>query len=88
MFNTCFHGYELRNQLGALVPHSSVLAQIKDGQVCLGYDLGHGNTSGCVPFSINDGNWHKVGPATHSAMVGRDIGRGATEFSLFIGRYE
>uniref|UniRef100_A0A7N8XYS2 Laminin subunit alpha-2 n=1 Tax=Mastacembelus armatus TaxID=205130 RepID=A0A7N8XYS2_9TELE len=28
--------------------------------VCLGYDLGHGNTSGCVPFSINDGNWHTV----------------------------
>lgn len=28
--------------------------------MCLGYDLGHGNTSGCVPFSINDGNWHKV----------------------------
>uniref|UniRef100_A0A4W6BZK5 Laminin subunit alpha 2 n=1 Tax=Lates calcarifer TaxID=8187 RepID=A0A4W6BZK5_LATCA len=34
--------------------------QIKDGQVCLGYDLGHGNISGCVPFSINDGNWHKI----------------------------
>ncbi|KAF0023722.1 hypothetical protein F2P81_024352 [Scophthalmus maximus] len=32
---------------------------IKDGQVCLGYDLGHGNISGCVPSSINDGNWHK-----------------------------
>uniref|UniRef100_A0A8C3AWG7 Laminin subunit alpha-2 n=1 Tax=Cyclopterus lumpus TaxID=8103 RepID=A0A8C3AWG7_CYCLU len=29
-------------------------------QVCLGYDLGHGNISGCVPFSINDGNWHKA----------------------------
>uniref|UniRef100_A0A3Q1ANG5 Basement membrane-specific heparan sulfate proteoglycan core protein n=1 Tax=Amphiprion ocellaris TaxID=80972 RepID=A0A3Q1ANG5_AMPOC len=28
--------------------------------VCLGYDLGHGNISGCVPFSINDGNWHKI----------------------------
>uniref|UniRef100_A0A4W6BWC7 Laminin subunit alpha 2 n=1 Tax=Lates calcarifer TaxID=8187 RepID=A0A4W6BWC7_LATCA len=28
--------------------------------VCLGYDLGHGNISGCVPFSINDGNWHKA----------------------------
>uniref|UniRef100_A0A673CXW6 Laminin subunit alpha 2 n=1 Tax=Sphaeramia orbicularis TaxID=375764 RepID=A0A673CXW6_9TELE len=28
--------------------------------VCLGYDLGHGNTSGCVPFSINDGNWHRI----------------------------
>lgn len=37
--------------------------QIKEGQVCLGYDLGHGNISDCVPFSINDGNWHKVGPA-------------------------
>ncbi|XP_076023918.1 laminin subunit alpha-2 [Genypterus blacodes] len=37
-----------------------VTIQIKDGQVCLGYDLGHGNTSGCVPFSINDGNWHKI----------------------------
>lgn len=35
--------------------------QIKDGQACLGYDLGHGNISGCVPYSINDGNWHKVG---------------------------
>ena len=34
--------------------------QIKEGQVCLGYDLGHGNTSGCIPFSVNDGNWHKV----------------------------
>lgn len=38
----------------------SPFLQIKDGQVCLGYDLGHGNISGCVPFSINDGNWHKV----------------------------
>uniref|UniRef100_A0A8C7Z8U8 Basement membrane-specific heparan sulfate proteoglycan core protein n=1 Tax=Oryzias sinensis TaxID=183150 RepID=A0A8C7Z8U8_9TELE len=28
--------------------------------VCLGYDLGRGNISGCVPFSINDGSWHKV----------------------------
>ncbi|XP_037606029.1 laminin subunit alpha-2 isoform X8 [Sebastes umbrosus] len=37
-----------------------VTIQIKDGQVCLGYDLGHGNISGCVPFSINDGNWHKI----------------------------
>uniref|UniRef100_UPI003AAF5012 laminin subunit alpha-2 n=1 Tax=Centroberyx gerrardi TaxID=166262 RepID=UPI003AAF5012 len=37
-----------------------VTIQIKEGQVCLGYDLGHGNTSGCVPFSINDGNWHKI----------------------------
>ncbi|XP_060907751.1 laminin subunit alpha-2 isoform X3 [Labrus mixtus] len=37
-----------------------VVIQIKNGQVCLGYDLGHGNTSACVPFSINDGNWHKI----------------------------
>ncbi|KAK5879842.1 hypothetical protein CesoFtcFv8_022921 [Champsocephalus esox] len=37
-----------------------VTIQIKDGQVCLGYDLGHGNISGCVPFSINDGSWHKI----------------------------
>uniref|UniRef100_A0AAV2K9N1 Laminin G domain-containing protein n=1 Tax=Knipowitschia caucasica TaxID=637954 RepID=A0AAV2K9N1_KNICA len=37
-----------------------VTIQIKEGQVCLGYDLGHGNISGCVPFSINDGNWHKI----------------------------
>ncbi|XP_056283363.1 laminin subunit alpha-2 isoform X4 [Pseudoliparis swirei] len=37
-----------------------VTIQIKDRQVCLGYDLGHGNISGCVPFSINDGNWHKI----------------------------
>uniref|UniRef100_A0A8C8DYG7 Basement membrane-specific heparan sulfate proteoglycan core protein n=1 Tax=Oryzias sinensis TaxID=183150 RepID=A0A8C8DYG7_9TELE len=28
--------------------------------VCLGYDLGRGNISGCVPFSINDGSWHKI----------------------------
>uniref|UniRef100_A0A3B3CR66 Laminin G domain-containing protein n=1 Tax=Oryzias melastigma TaxID=30732 RepID=A0A3B3CR66_ORYME len=34
--------------------------EIKDGQVCLGYDLGRGNISGCVPFSINDGSWHKI----------------------------
>uniref|UniRef100_A0A8C6UKU4 Basement membrane-specific heparan sulfate proteoglycan core protein n=1 Tax=Neogobius melanostomus TaxID=47308 RepID=A0A8C6UKU4_9GOBI len=37
-----------------------VTIQIKEGQVCLGYDLGHGNISACVPFSINDGNWHKI----------------------------
>ncbi|XP_029318612.1 laminin subunit alpha-2 isoform X3 [Cottoperca gobio] len=37
-----------------------VTIQVKDRQVCLGYDLGHGNISGCVPFSINDGNWHKI----------------------------
>lgn len=34
--------------------------KIKNGQVCLGYDLGHGNISDCVPYSINDGSWHKV----------------------------
>lgn len=47
----------------SFTPHPliSLLLQIKDGQVCLAYDLGHGNTSGCVPFSINDGNWHTVG---------------------------
>ncbi|KAM9355578.1 laminin subunit alpha-2 [Pholidichthys leucotaenia] len=37
-----------------------VTIQVKDGQVCLGYDLGHGNTSDCVPSSINDGNWHTI----------------------------
>ncbi|KAM4522102.1 laminin subunit alpha-2 isoform 2-T2 [Odontesthes bonariensis] len=37
-----------------------VVIQIKDGQVCLGYDLGHGNISGCVPYSINDNSWHKI----------------------------
>ncbi|XP_051266055.1 laminin subunit alpha-2 isoform X2 [Dicentrarchus labrax] len=42
-----------------------VTIQIKDGQVCLGYDLGHGNISGCVPFSINDGNWHKIRVSRH-----------------------
>ncbi|XP_038583653.1 laminin subunit alpha-2-like [Micropterus salmoides] len=46
----------------ARINHADFVAiQIKDRQVCLGYDLGHGNISGCVPFSINDGNWHKVG---------------------------
>ncbi|XP_077409138.1 laminin subunit alpha-2 isoform X2 [Vanacampus margaritifer] len=45
----------------ARINHADFVSiQIKDGQVCLGYDLGHGNTSGCVPFSINDGNWHKI----------------------------
>lgn len=45
----------------ARINHADFVAiQIKDGQVCLGYDLGHGNISGCVPFSINDGNWHKI----------------------------
>lgn len=39
-----------------------VTLQIKNGQVCLGYDLGHGNISDCVPLSINDGSWHKVRP--------------------------
>ncbi|KAG7265691.1 hypothetical protein CRUP_031015, partial [Coryphaenoides rupestris] len=33
--------------------------KVKEGQVCLGYDLGHGNISACIPLSINDGNWHK-----------------------------
>uniref|UniRef100_A0A7N6BSF3 Basement membrane-specific heparan sulfate proteoglycan core protein n=1 Tax=Anabas testudineus TaxID=64144 RepID=A0A7N6BSF3_ANATE len=45
----------------ARINHADFVSiQIKEGQVCLGYDLGHGNISGCVPFSINDGNWHKV----------------------------
>nr|XP_046228323.1 laminin subunit alpha-2 isoform X9 [Scatophagus argus] len=45
----------------ARINHADFVSiQIKDGQVCLGYDLGHGNISGCVPFSINDGNWHKI----------------------------
>ncbi|KAG7222659.1 hypothetical protein INR49_026268 [Caranx melampygus] len=45
----------------ARINHADFVSiQIKDGQVCLGYDLGHGNISGCVPFSINDGNWYKI----------------------------
>nr|XP_054604109.1 laminin subunit alpha-2 isoform X1 [Nothobranchius furzeri] len=45
----------------ARINHADFVSiQVKDGQVCLGYDLGHGNTSGCVPFSINDGSWHKI----------------------------
>ncbi|XP_068198951.1 laminin subunit alpha-2 isoform X1 [Antennarius striatus] len=45
----------------ARINHADFVSiQVKEGQVCLGYDLGHGNTSGCVPFSINDGNWHKI----------------------------
>ncbi|XP_055362116.1 laminin subunit alpha-2 isoform X2 [Betta splendens] len=45
----------------ARINHADFVSiQIKDGQVCLGYDLGHGNISGCVPYSINDGNWHKI----------------------------
>uniref|UniRef100_A0A3Q3VVE3 Basement membrane-specific heparan sulfate proteoglycan core protein n=1 Tax=Mola mola TaxID=94237 RepID=A0A3Q3VVE3_MOLML len=45
----------------ARINHADFVSiQIKDGQVCLGYDLGHGNISACVPFSINDGNWHKI----------------------------
>ncbi|XP_075893685.1 laminin subunit alpha-2 isoform X3 [Nelusetta ayraudi] len=45
----------------ARVNHADFVAvQVKDGQVCLSYDLGHGNISGCIPFSINDGNWYKV----------------------------
>lgn len=42
---------------------------MKDGQVCLGYDLGHGNISGCVPFSINDGNWYRVGASFTQPFV-------------------
>ncbi|XP_023808537.1 laminin subunit alpha-2 isoform X2 [Oryzias latipes] len=45
----------------ARINHADFVSiQIKDGQVCLGYDLGRGNISGCVPFSINDGSWHKI----------------------------
>uniref|UniRef100_H3DG70 Laminin subunit alpha 2 n=1 Tax=Tetraodon nigroviridis TaxID=99883 RepID=H3DG70_TETNG len=45
----------------ARINHADFVSiQIKDGQACLGYDLGHGNISGCVPYSINDGNWHKI----------------------------
>ncbi|CAN9507937.1 unnamed protein product [Ophioblennius macclurei] len=45
----------------ARINHADFVAiQIKDGHVCLGYDLGHGNMSGCVPYSINDGSWHKI----------------------------
>ncbi|CAJ1078287.1 laminin subunit alpha-2 isoform X2 [Xyrichtys novacula] len=45
----------------ARINHADFVSiQIKNGQMCLGYDLGHGNTSDCVPFSINDGNWHKI----------------------------
>ncbi|XP_076612601.1 laminin subunit alpha-2 [Chaetodon auriga] len=50
----------------ARINHADFVSiQIKDGQVCLGYDLGHGNISGCVPFSINDGNWHKIRVSRH-----------------------
>uniref|UniRef100_A0A3P8R9V6 Laminin subunit alpha 2 n=1 Tax=Astatotilapia calliptera TaxID=8154 RepID=A0A3P8R9V6_ASTCA len=45
----------------ARINHADFVSiQIKNGQVCLGYDLGHGNISDCVPYSINDGSWHKV----------------------------
>ncbi|XP_015224723.1 PREDICTED: laminin subunit alpha-2 isoform X9 [Cyprinodon variegatus] len=45
----------------ARINHADFVSiQIKEGQACLGYDLGHGNISGCVPFSINDGNWHNI----------------------------
>ncbi|XP_061742141.1 laminin subunit alpha-2 isoform X4 [Nerophis ophidion] len=45
----------------ARINHADFVSiQIQKGQVCLGYDLGHGNTSGCIPLSINDGIWHKV----------------------------
>ncbi|KAK5616507.1 hypothetical protein CRENBAI_009395 [Crenichthys baileyi] len=63
-----FLEFELRTkELSGLVLYMArinhadfVSIQIKEGQACLGYDLGHGNISGCVPFSINDGNWHKI----------------------------
>ncbi|KAM7367692.1 hypothetical protein PAMP_013975 [Pampus punctatissimus] len=45
----------------ARINHADFVSiQIKNGQVCLGYDLGRGSISGCVPFSINDGDWHKI----------------------------
>ncbi|XP_032440521.1 laminin subunit alpha-2 isoform X2 [Xiphophorus hellerii] len=45
----------------ARINHADFVSiQIKEGQACLGFDLGHGNISDCVPFSINDGNWHKI----------------------------
>uniref|UniRef100_A0A3P9B1J3 Laminin subunit alpha-2 n=1 Tax=Maylandia zebra TaxID=106582 RepID=A0A3P9B1J3_9CICH len=45
----------------ARINHADFVSiQIKNGQVCLGYDLGHGNISDCVPYSINDGSWHKI----------------------------
>uniref|UniRef100_A0A8C5AZY2 Basement membrane-specific heparan sulfate proteoglycan core protein n=1 Tax=Gadus morhua TaxID=8049 RepID=A0A8C5AZY2_GADMO len=47
-----------------------VTIQVREGQVCLGYDLGHGNTSGCIPFSVNDGNWHKVRRASWYSLCG------------------
>nr|XP_019953215.1 PREDICTED: laminin subunit alpha-2-like isoform X2 [Paralichthys olivaceus] len=50
----------------ARINHADYVSiQIKDGHVCLGYDLGHGNISGCVPFSINDGSWHKIRLSRH-----------------------
>ncbi|XP_074541079.1 laminin subunit alpha-2 [Halichoeres trimaculatus] len=60
--------FELRTKEGsglvlymARINHADFVSiQIKSGQTCLGYDLGHGNTSACVPYSINDGNWHKI----------------------------
>ncbi|XP_047244517.1 laminin subunit alpha-2 isoform X9 [Girardinichthys multiradiatus] len=63
-----FLEFELRTkELSGLVLYMArinhadfVSIQIKEGQACLGYDLGHGNISGCVPFSINDGTWHKI----------------------------
>lgn len=58
----------------------SPILQVKDGQVCLGYDLGHGNISGCVPFSINDGNWYKVGASFSPAV---NLGKQLTVLSLF-----
>lgn len=60
--------------------HLSPIPQVKDGQVCLGYDLGHGNISGCIPFSINDGNWYKVGASSSPAV---NLGEQLTAVSLF-----
>ncbi|XP_017267406.1 laminin subunit alpha-2 isoform X4 [Kryptolebias marmoratus] len=62
----------------ARINHADFVSiQIKEGQVCLGYDLGHGNISDCVPLSINDGNWHKI-------RVNRDKQQG---FLIVDGRY-
>ncbi|XP_008282807.1 laminin subunit alpha-2 isoform X2 [Stegastes partitus] len=45
----------------ARINHADFVSiQMKDGLLCLGYDLGRGSIFGCVPFSINDGNWHKI----------------------------
>ncbi|KAL6095758.1 lama2 [Pungitius sinensis] len=50
----------------ARINHADFVSiQIKDGLVCLGYDLGHGNISGCVPYSVNDGHWHTIRVSRH-----------------------